>query len=99
MKKNNTASKKFVFRNYWAGNSDWPYRAVIHDLQDQHLAKQEALNPLFKSLGIQDGDEFEIIIKKTGRRPFGDRRFILQEPHIYGPETDEQIKERLRDQG
>jgi len=44
---------------------------------------------------LQDGDEIEITIRKTGNRPFGDRKFRYQSPHTYAPEIDEQMKNRV----
>lgn len=84
---------KFVYRDYWDKEHN-PYTDNLHNLKDEDLRYVD----IFKSLwpkDIKDGDEVEITITKTNNRPFGDRRIILQKPHIYGPETDEQMKERL----
>ena len=87
---------KFVYRNYWdKGHKHNPYTDILHNSKDKDAGRYV---DIFKSLwheDLKDGDEVEITVMKTGNRPFGNRRIILQEPHIYGPETDEQMKERL----
>lgn len=43
---------------------------------DEHRNLEAVVRKLIKEAGIQDGDEFEIHVKATGRRPFGNRRFV-----------------------
>jgi len=85
----------FVFRDYWdEKESHRCYRNMIHNLSDENLCLDDLLHHLCPT-DLKDGDEVKITITKTGKRPFGDRRYILQEPHRYGPETDKQMEERL----
>lgn len=88
------ASKTLVRRSYWSGNhSPYPWMVFSGEAeQDKHNLFAE----LLASAGVNDGDEFIIIVEKTGNRPFGDRRIILQRAHEYGPETDEQMTDRLK---
>ena len=85
---------KFVYRDYWDGEHN-PYTDNIHDLKDEDICQLPRELRCLWPEDIKDGDEIEITITKTGNRPFGDRRIILQKPHTYGPETDEQMKKRL----
>lgn len=85
---------KFVYRDYWDKGHN-PYTNNLHDLNDEDVCQlPRELHCLWPD-DLKDGDEIEITITKTGSRPFGDRRIVLQRPHIYEPETDEQLAERV----
>lgn len=85
--------RRFVRRDYWSeGNR--PYQNVRHDEHDQPVNSTMTDDEMCQH--VADGDEFEITIRRTGRRPFGDRRYVLQKAHEYGPETDRQMRARLR---
>lgn len=56
---------------------------AIRTPDDQPADKMTALSEAIEAAGIRDGDEFEIIIRKTGRRPFGDR-LLLSYPGVRG---------------
>lgn len=73
--------EKFICRDYWSGNHR-PYQNVWHNLEDSRFNQYEMWDRLMKEAGVKDGDEFEIIIRKTGRRPFS-TIWRLVEPHIY----------------
>lgn len=82
-----------VKRDYWAKDNHCPYRNCFHDKEDQPLDWYDVIRELLSD--IEDGDEMEIVVTKTGKRPFGDRRYCYQTPHAYAPETDEQMAVRL----
>lgn len=86
---------KYIMFNYWSGNHS-PYINRIHRLDGSEVSLSSLLEKLLNEAGIQDGDEFEITITRTGNRPFGNRRMILQEPYRYGLETMLQMRKRLR---
>lgn len=90
--------QKLVLRTYTSMDYGYnSYRDMVHDTNDTPMGQMSMLRELFDSAGLQDGDEFAIVLVKTGNRPHGNRRYRLQEPHCYGPETDEQM--RLRELG
>lgn len=81
--------QRYIYRDYWnAEQTHRPYCNEIHDLKDEKLFQLYHLEPLFTKAGIADGDEIEIIVRKTGNRPFGNRIWKLIEPHRYGPVDD-----------
>jgi len=93
MSETKEASARFVKRDYWNERGDHrPYRNFWHDEEDKAVDEQRELDKLLA--GVSDGEEFEIVIRPTGKRPFGERRYRLQRPHEYEPETDEQMSER-----
>jgi hypothetical protein len=72
----------------------------IHDSEsDQPI--HFFLDLAIDGLGIADGDEFEVSIVPTGRRPFGDRRIVRVGPprglQYDRPETDDECERRIRD--
>lgn len=72
-----------------------PYRLVLrHPMTDAPVEKSDALVAAMMIADVRDGDEIRIVVVKTGRRPFGDRRVVLRGPHTYVRETDAQQKER-----
>lgn len=80
------SSFKFVVTDYWSGDHR-PYRSILHTVRgDIALDAHETLAKVIEAAGAVDGDEIEITIKPTGRRPFGDRRVRLVKPHIYDRE-------------
>lgn len=89
------ASIVLVYRDYWSGKDYAPYRNETHTLDDKEFGQLSELDGLFRMAGIKDGDEFTLTVTKTGNRPFGVRRVILQSPNKYGLETDEQMRNRL----
>lgn len=75
---------KCVIVDYW--NKDMihrPYRNVPHDEEDLNLQREELLSRAIEEADAIDGDEIEIIVRRTGRRPFGNRRYRLTGPHTY----------------
>lgn len=77
--------KTFVLTDYWNERRDHrPYRNQLHDPKtDELVSDMDALEVAINAAGAVDGDEIEIIIRKTGRRPFGNRKVSLVEPHTY----------------
>jgi len=71
--------QKFLFRHYRSG--DWcPYQGVIRSADDAKEAGIRLIDELTDHL--RDGDEFELVVRKTGRRVTS--RHELMEPHTYG---------------
>ena len=77
--------KTFVLTDYWNERRDHrPYRNHLHDPKtDELVSDQSVLETAINEAGAVDGDEVEIVIRKTGKRPFGNRKVVLAEPHIY----------------
>lgn len=93
----NAAKATYVFRENWAEDHR-PYSNLLHDGEDRLIGQVSLLKDLFAKAGAQDGDEIEIIVRRTGSRPFGERRIMLKGDYpnkAYLPETDEEIEERL----
>lgn len=71
------------------------YRLVLrHPLTDAPMEKVDAVTTAMVIADVKDGDEIRIVIVKTGRRPFGDRRVVLRSPHTYVRETEVEQKKR-----
>jgi len=91
------AKATYVFRENWSDDHR-PYTNLLHDDEDRLVGQVSLLRDLFAKSGAQDGDEIEIIVKRTGSRPFGERRIVLKGDYpnnAYLPETDEEMEERL----
>jgi hypothetical protein len=77
--------RSIVLTDYWHGK-DRPYQGMLRDGEtDANLGQvgPETLLELVAESGAVDGDEIEITVRRTGRRPFGDRRVRLVRPHKY----------------
>ena len=77
--------KTFILTDYCNERRDHrPYRNHLHDPKtDELVSDQSVLEAAINEAGAVDGDEVEIVIRKTGKRPFGNRKVVLAEPHIY----------------
>ncbi len=90
----NSSTARFVKRNYWDENgSQCSYRCVWHDHYDERVDRRGEIERLIRH--VADGEEFEVTIRATGKKPFGERLYRYQRPHVYEPETDEQMAARL----
>ena len=70
---------KFLFRHYRSG--DWcPYQGVIRSADDAKEVGVRLIDELTDHL--QDGDEFELVIRRTGRKVT--TRHELKAPNRYG---------------
>lgn len=85
-------SRTYVVTDYYASPAIDPrgqhrnYRGVLRDPETDERATAlnlSALRDAIAESGAVDGDEIEIIVRKTGRRPFGDRKVRLVKPHTY----------------
>ena len=77
--------RSLVLTDYWHGK-DRPYRSMLRDGEtdaDLGYVGPEVLWELVAESGAVDGDEIEIVVRRTGRRPFGDRRVRLVAAHTY----------------
>ncbi len=88
------ASVRVVVVDYWAGNRpgderylNVPYRAMMHTEGDVKADWHASWRSMLEEVGAKDGDEVEITIRRTGRRPFGDRRMRLVRDHEYEREA------------
>lgn len=74
---------KFVVTDYWSADHR-PYRSIPHSSRgDKALDAHELLCKAIEAAGAVDGDEVEVTITPTGRRPFGERKVRLVSPHTY----------------
>jgi len=88
------------------GNIDADLRMFFHDpgadkpLSGHPLAGQELLERLCVEAGVMDGDEFEVFVTATGKRPHGDR-FWIEDTDVMGhrAETDDECLERIEKHG
>ncbi len=81
---------RFVITNLWADGHRTYENGLRDPDDDRRLSLSDHVDDAIHHLGLGDGDEIEIIVKTTGRRPFGKRRVVLTEPHTYErePESD-----------
>ena len=77
--KNGIRRDRFLFRHYRSG--DWcPYQGVIRTADDAKEIRVSLPDELTDHL--RDGDEFELVVRKTGRKVT--TRFELKAPNHYG---------------
>ena len=78
---------RFLYRDYWNQERNHrPYQGVFHSLDDRpEWSFNDAMKQAMDTLGIVDGEEVEVIVRKTGCRPFGDRVWVWSKPHEYVP--------------
>lgn len=77
--------KSIVLTDYWAGDHR-PYRNMLRDGEtDEDLGQvgPDVLQEIIVESGALDGDEIEIVVRRTGRRPFGDRKVQYVRAHTY----------------
>lgn len=63
------------------------------------IEASELLAKLCNEAGLTDGDEFEICVTATGKRPQGDRWYIMNEAApgmVFRPETDDECLKRIQ---
>lgn len=67
-----------------------PYRGMLHDPSDDARLGQAQpwLRELLDAAAVHPGDEAEVVVRRTGARPFGDRRYVLVAPNTYAREPD-----------
>lgn len=69
-----------ILHHYWNENfTHTPYR---NSLMQQKLG-DFSFQRLLESGNFDDGDEVEITIRKTGKRPHGDKKVVFTKPHTY----------------
>ena len=72
-----------VYNDYYAEYGHVLYKAEARNHSDEPVGQLSCLLSMFEQAGIEDGDEFELIIRKTGNRPFDGTRIELVAPHTY----------------
>jgi hypothetical protein len=92
------SGRLFVVTDFYAGDDGHrPYQGVLREPRtDREVSSRDAIAALCRRAGAEDGDEVEIIVRKTGRRPFGDRRVRLVAPHSYERERRSDMLRRLK---
>ena len=95
------ASCTVVISDYYSrrqdGTYDRPYRNVKRTIDDCLVDWWRNWCSMVENIGAVDGDEIEITIKRTGRRPFGNRRMVLARPHEYEREPETSQEEQALD--
>lgn len=90
--------RRWVRCHYWSHDRPnyAPYCDVIFDSAGDgevdgggKVGQMPLLRELLDEAGLEDGDEFELVIRKTGRRPFGDRRVVWTRAHTYEREPEQ----------
>lgn len=73
---------KFIYREYWNEDETHAfYENILHTADDEKFAQVSELKRLFEAAEVEDGDEIEITVKKTGRRV--DAVWKYTAPHTY----------------
>ena len=78
-------------RDYW-GDGHKSYSGILHDEEkDQPIGWRDAVQNYLRKL--PDGAVVEVIVRVTGEHsPLGDTRWVLLEPHRYGPVPEKNSK-------
>lgn len=77
---------RLLYREYLgSGRMHATYVCMMHSADDRPLFNLTELVELFDKAGARDGDEVEIVVRRTGMRPFGGRCWVLTAPHTYTP--------------
>lgn len=79
---------------YLAGTADKVEVCRTHDPDSDEL-RPFLFQNLLEEAGVFDGDEFELLVTATGRRPHGDRRYLRDARGNYRAETDDECLERI----
>ena len=85
------------------GTIEEDLRCVIHSsdndepLQGGTIAGHLLLEEMLIEAAVFDGDEFEILVTRTGVRPHGDRLWI-RDGFVHRPETDDECLKRIEEQ-
>ena len=96
--------RRFMRRDYWMVMPDGrlvpmpDIRGCIHEPEEDRVASLNSMVAMLDEAGVNDGDEFEILITRTGHRPHGDRRFVMDRWGETRPETDEECLKRIEDE-
>lgn len=79
------SAMSLVVTHYWElGKKHTPYTWTLRTPDnDMEMDMSDLLASMIKHSGAEDGDEIEIIVRKTGNRPFGDRKFVRVGPYEY----------------
>ncbi len=95
-----TTKKKFIaVVHHYFSESHTPYRNNVSFIGDCPVKTNVTLAKLIEMAGfVEDGDEIQITIKKTGNRPHGNRRVRLCASHQYALETEYDAMVRLGSQ-
>jgi hypothetical protein len=80
---------RYVVTHWYATDTALSYDHQLHDGEELPVAPGRALREAMLRAGVEDGDEIEISVTKTGQRPYGSRRFVLVRTGIYEREPRE----------
>ena len=95
-----SVSAKVTFSHYWnEDHSHTPYMHVPYGEDKKETSTADIVEDLFNQLDLDDGDQIEITVRSTGKRPFGDRRVVWAKAHTYRRETKAECAKRLEQNG
>jgi len=78
--------RTYIYRTYFNCNgTQCPYQDMIHDTDDNKLFQLGEFSELFNRIEVEDGDEIEISIVKTGVKLHANKEWRLTSPHKYEP--------------
>lgn len=91
-KKDIPTTFRVVAADYWTeGFTHRSYRGIFVDRSDDQIDPHRFAGQLLAGAGAVDGEEVEVSVRRTGFRPFGERRVRLVGPHTYRRETEEEV--------
>ena len=94
-RENNSVFARYMYRDHHSREGARPRRNRVHSVDaDEELELASVFGELLMNSGLKDGDEFEVCVTPTGRRPHGDRRFLFPSNR---PETDDEVLRRIED--
>jgi len=68
----------FIFRDYRTGWGEArTFKGVVHDGSDNPTELNMNFLNACVDIGLEDGDEFVVVVRRTGNRPYGDRKWLL----------------------
>lgn len=80
------ATSVAVLTDYHCDDGHRPYQGLLHtEAQDVCMDVNDLLRVMAESVA-SDGDEVRIAVRRTGRRPFGDRKVRFVGDHTYARE-------------
>lgn len=90
------ASIKLLRRDYYRGDTVYVSARLHESFRDEEIGLETVLRHLLSEAKIIDGDEIEIVLTATEKRPHGDCRIVIsQEKPYYRQETEKEIRNRL----
>ena len=77
---------KFIWREYWNREANHVcYSDQMHTLDDKPAIHLHELESVFEKIGVRDGENVEITVRRTGEFLFPGIIWKHTEPHTYSP--------------